>query len=43
MSYAGVAQYLLNDLGVLALFEHQGGEGVPEIVEPYVWQARAWW
>ena len=32
MGYAGVAQYLLDDLGVLALFEHESGEGVPKIV-----------
>ena len=32
MSYARVAQYLLNDLGVLALFEYEGSEGEPEIV-----------
>ena len=32
MGYAGVAQYLLNNLGVLALFKHKGGEGVPEVV-----------
>ncbi len=32
MGYAGVAQYLLDDLGILALFEYEGGEGVPKIV-----------
>ena len=32
MSYARVAQYLLDDLRVLALFEHEGSEGVPEII-----------
>jgi len=32
MGYAGMAQYLLNDLRILALFEHKGSEGVPEIV-----------
>ena len=32
VGYAGMAQDLLNNLGVLALFEHKGGEGVPEIV-----------
>jgi hypothetical protein len=32
MSYARVAQDLLNNLRVLALFEHEGGESVPEIV-----------
>ena len=30
--YAGMAQDLLNNLGVLALFEHKGGKGVPEVV-----------
>jgi hypothetical protein len=33
MSYARVTQYLLYELGVLALFEHEGSESVPEIVE----------
>lgn len=32
MGCSGVAQYLLDDLGILALFEHEGGEGVPKIV-----------
>jgi hypothetical protein len=32
MSYARVAQYLLDDFRVLALFEHEGSESVPEIV-----------
>ena len=29
MGYARVAQYFLDDLGVLALFEHKGSEGMP--------------
>ncbi len=32
MGYAGVTQYLLNNLGVLPLFEHEGCKGVPKIV-----------
>ena len=34
VGYAGVTQYLLNNLGVLPLFKHEGGEGVPEVVRP---------
>ena len=32
VGYTGVDQYLMDDLGVLALLEHEGGEGVPKIV-----------
>jgi hypothetical protein len=32
VGYAGMAQDLLNNLGVLALFEHEGCKGVPEVV-----------
>ncbi len=32
MGYAGVTQDLLNNLGILPLFEHEGGESVSEIV-----------
>jgi hypothetical protein len=32
VGYARMAQDLLNNLGVLALFEHEGCKGVPEVV-----------
>jgi len=37
VGYAGVAQYLLDNLGVFALFEHESGEGVPEVVGAVPW------
>ena len=30
--YTGVSEGFLDDLGVLSLFEHEGGEGMPEVL-----------